>query len=49
MNDQEQKLKDFLMDYATIDEMDAIAICLDTDNFEGADKIITAIMERIEK
>jgi hypothetical protein len=49
MTEQEQKLKDFLMMNATITEMDNIRVCLEQEDFNGADKIITEIMERIEK
>lgn len=49
MTEQELKLKEFLMLHATITEMDDISTCLEQEDFEGADKIIIAITERIMK
>lgn len=49
MTEDEIKLKKFLMDYATLQEMDIIYDKLSNDDFDGADKVIAQILERITK
>ena len=44
---EEQKLKQFLMDYATEQEIENIRQSLIAENFKSADEIIEQIMERI--
>lgn len=49
MTETEQKLKEFLMNYATVDEIDNIANFLSIDDFDSADQVIQKIIEREKK